>query len=182
MTIENPRELLEAVHATGDFGSEPNRGYDETLLDRRDGAGIHIRSGRTSSDTWETIDLIGPHENTLFSLVYIHGPGETRGYLDYIRVDVLDTQKISDDHLEYLRKEYHLRDGGWLFADKSLLKPKYYRNLKDSGYYLYEEDVRRDIDMHATAALFFAKISGWMANPESFDTADLKSELVPATP
>jgi hypothetical protein len=181
MRIENPKKFLEAVHSMGDFGLEPNRSYDETLLERRDGAGIHIRNGRPLNK-WDTIEVVGRHDNILISLEYEYDWGKTQGYLDCIRIDVLDTEKASDDYLNYFRKVYKLRDSGWLLASKSVLNPKYYRNLKDSGYYLHEEDVRRSIDMHATAALFFAKASVWMADHSSFEHADLTPELVLRSP
>lgn len=196
MPIENLDLFVERMRTTGDFENElPLTWYrPETWAERTDGAKIFFKKTPIFWDQgvpryeYVTIGLDGPHDLidrydlTLMTVEFTHIPERHHWELKELNVYKLPW---SDNPSEFYVNEisYTPEDNSWRSKPlifKRLLHPEELKKLIASDIFCREgvHDSAHEIDVRVSADTFLAKIAGWVKDPSSFETANLRPELV----
>lgn len=173
MTIENPKRFIQGVLTSGDFGSEPKRGYYEPLLTRTDGAMIWFRKSVQDDGTVREILGLsdGKHHNNIMLLSFSHPNNTSHSTHTDISVGVVENSGWERGYVEYT---YSNSYGDWRPGNSSGLA-----DGSPTNWFLTKGQLRKRFNQEATVHAFLEQILQYVQLPDRFEAAALKPILVP---
>jgi hypothetical protein len=187
MTINNREQLIRGALDKGDFAAETLVGNRDVLLERRsDGVFVWITQSRTHHDTPNYTIGMSAGSRDILKITLSKQPEESSYRVIKITVG-MPAEHDWDPFFTY--REYRVNNkwvmqtpSGYttnIFSHDKKTEISQLEAMQKTRWFVAHKDLPPHVDLAMTTDRFLVNILGWIRDPLSFETADIKPIITP---